>query len=276
MSLLVLHELILIASVVLGAAFGVWLAKDEAQRGYSRDLPLVGDGFSGTLGIAGGSVAFILGLLLIFAVEQYSDADSAATDEALAYAAAFTAAANLDSDQRDQVMRDLVCLMRSIKYDAWAAAQKHDLTGSDNERAWTFQVQKSLVRVADESRDGRDTLGLLESKLLDAQQAGQKRLLFAKTELPWPIWPIIHFSIFITSLLIASALHANASLMLVSLTCHGSLTGIIVAALVVFSGPFDGVGHDLEPAALDSVLIRLENLYPGQFWSPCPRLAVER
>jgi len=96
-------------SVALGTAL-----HRHFDRRASDDGRLLDTGVGSLLAYVGGSVAFLLGLMLAFAVEQYTEASDAVREEALAFAEAFDSTWALPESYVEEVRRDIVCLTRSI------------------------------------------------------------------------------------------------------------------------------------------------------------------
>ena len=274
MGQLAVYELILIllALAALGTARLVFHM--ERRRGLTRHAPLLGDGWSGTVGYASAVVAFLLGLMLFFSINTFSTAQGVASDEAIAYSSAFDAAQVLPATSASTIERDLVCLMRATRSGSWHAMSLQDLTGDDNVTAWYRQTLKdvSSTSATDKGVDG--TVSTIQNAVNDAGRARQQRLLSVRGELPLAIWIIIYVSIYVMLFLFALVLIDNPVLVAVSLLACTVLTGAAVAALVMFSEPFSDPGVKVQPTAISGVLVRLESDYPGPEWAECPTLAV--
>ena len=269
---LVAIELMLVASVIAGSALALLLYRHEKQHGYMRKLPLLDAGMNGTLGVVGGAVAFILGLLLLFSVQQYSSADTTAAEEAVDYLAVFDATAAFPEVDQQELQRSLVCLMRSTAQESWNAG----LSGDKNTLAWSRRVQATLSAMPTNTPAEKGAQSEAQSMFAKARQSGHQRLLYAVSDMPSPVWMVIFLSMFVISLLITFVLIPHPLLAIVAVTSNTLLIGGIVAALLAFAGPFDGLGVDVEPTALESVMNRMQDSYPGPIWDPCERLAPSK
>lgn len=269
---LVFTELALIvvaglAVLTAKAVFGLELRKES-----DRNHPLLEAGLSGTVGYAAGAVAFLLGLMLLFSVQHFSDAKATATNEAIAYAAAFDATTVLPADESRILQRDLVCLMRATKTGSWISASNLDLTGDENTQAWHQRTLKDLDNTQVANDNDKEALANVDDELTSAGKESQSRLLLAEGDLPLVIWLVIFLSIYVLCFLVALTLLPHPMLMGWSIGSMVLLTGGIFAALVMFAQPFSEPGITVQPTALSGVMLRLENSYPGQIWEPCPVL----
>jgi hypothetical protein len=97
--------------VAFGAAVGLGLLvhRIEVRRDLigGRDRRLVSDGMSGAVGFLGGAAAFLLGVLMLASIDHYYATRSGVDAEAVAYAAAFNAAATLPPPDQARIQRDL-------------------------------------------------------------------------------------------------------------------------------------------------------------------------
>jgi hypothetical protein len=131
--------------VAFGAAVGLGLVAQriEVRRNLigGRDGRLVSDGMGGAGGFLGGAAAFLLGVLMLASIDHYYATRSGVDAEAVAYAAAFNAAATLPASDQDRIQRDLVCLMRSVSTDSWEATAAEQLTGARNTDLWRARIR---------------------------------------------------------------------------------------------------------------------------------------
>lgn len=226
------------------------------------------------MGFLGGSTAFLLGLLLLGSLNHFNATDDIVNSEAVAYSAAFNSTAGLAAEDRTKIQRDLVCLMRSVTTNSWSATQITDLTGSENTHAWRGRVMRDVNAATTTSPAQVNSLQTLQSKLIDAAEAGQNRLLASESDLPAALWVVVYISIFVLTMALTTLLRpypAVAATLLLSILVVSSA---MVWVLTAFAQPFttnDGVY--IPPHALDAVATRLERAYPGPAWAPCEKLA---
>lgn len=120
-----------------------------------------------------------------------------------------------------------------------------------------------------------NSLGTVHFALIEASQAGQQRLLEAKSNLPTPMWILVYVSVFVLTLALTALLRPYPVLAVTSLATILLLSTAMVWTLTAFAEPFskdDGVF--IAPDALNGVMVRLQSTYPGAAWEPCEELAA--
>lgn len=267
---------ILVAVFATAVGLGFVIHRSEVNRGIidNRDRRLVGDGMNGALGFLGGSAAFLLGVLMLTSVDHYNATDDIVTAEALSYSAAFDATAGLADPDKAKVQRDLVCLMRSVTTNSWAATESEDLTGSENTHAWRARAINDADTIEPKTKVQENSVETLQSELINASRTGQERLLAAESDLPVAMWALVYISIFVLAFVLTVLLRPYPTLAVTTLSAILLLSGAMVWTLTAFAEPFtkhDGVY--IAPTALEAVMVRLEGTYPGRAWEPCTELA---
>lgn len=272
---LVLGYLVAISAAAVG--LGLLIHRLESAKGIidKRDRRLVASGMDGTLGFVGGSAAFLLGVLLLSSLNHYNSTEDIVNDEALAYSAAFDSAAGLAAPDRAKIQRDLVCLMRSVSTNSWAATQELDLTGSENTHAWRTRVFNDANAVDPKTTIEKNSLTTLHDQIIEASKSGQIRLLAAENGLPVALWAVVYISIFVLTVILTVVLRPYPILAMTGLSGVFLLSAAMVGTLTVFAEPFsrdDGVY--ISPHAMQAVMVRMEGIYPGPAWEPCEELVA--
>ena len=119
-----------------------------------------------------------------------------------------------------------------------------------------------------------NSLGNLQSELVNASKSGQERLLAADSNLPAALWILVYISIFVLTLSLTLLLRPYPVLATTTLGAILILSTAMVWVLTAFAEPFskdDGVY--ISPRALNAVMVRLQGTYPGPAWEPCEQLA---
>lgn len=268
--------IVLFAVFAVAVGLGLIIHRIEVRKGLidNRDRRLVGDGMNGALGFLGGSAAFLLGVLMLASIDHYNATEDIVTQEALAYSAAYDSTAGLAAADKSKIQRDLVCLMRSVTTNSWAATQSEDLTGSENTHAWRGRVIDDANAVEPKTTVQENSLGNLQSELVNASKSGQERLLAADSNLPAALWILVYISIFVLALALTLLLRPYPVLATTTLSAILILSTAMVWVLTAFAEPFtqdDGVY--ISPRALNAVMVRLQGTYPGPAWEPCEQLA---
>jgi len=234
------------------------------------------DGMAGAVGFIGGSAAFLLGVLMLASLDHYNGTKAVVGEEALAYSAAFEASAGLPEADKPQIQHDLVCLMRSITINSWAAAAEGRLSGSENTHAWRRRAFSHADAVQPTTKIQEESLSSLQAELINASKSGQQRLLAAESDLPGALWILVFVSIFVLTAILTALLRAHPSrtLSIAALSAVFVLSVAMLSTLTTFDEPFSkGDGVYISPRALNAVMVRLEGTYPEADWGPCEMLA---
>ncbi|HTY29247.1 MAG TPA: hypothetical protein VMD51_14060 [Mycobacterium sp.] len=268
----------LIVAFGAAVALGLLVYRIEVQRNLvsGRDGRLVSDGMSGAVGFLGGATAFLLGVLMLASFDHYYATRNIVDSEAVAYAAAFASAGDLAEPDQERIHRGLVCLMRSVSTDSWAATAAERLTGAKNTQLWRARVRSDVATVEPKTPAQSNSLTQLQSELLDAAKSGQQRLLHGSSDLPIVLWLLVFVSIVLLVFVITLMLRPYPMMAAVSLGTILILSVAMVWVLAAFAKPFtQGDSVYIAPHALNGVMVHLEQVYPGTAWAPCERLAPE-
>ncbi len=258
-----------------GIGLGLLVHRAHAWRGVidAADRRLAGEAISGAIGCLGGSAAFLLGVLMLASLSHFNATDDVVNQEALAYSAAFEGTVALAHDDQTNIRRDLVCLMRSVATSSWTATEAADPTGSENTHAWRTRALEDTNAVVPNTVAQENSLGTLQSELVEAAKAGQHRLLAARNDLPGPLWIVVYISIFLLTTALTVLLRPHPALAVTSLGAILLLSSAMVWTLTAFAQPFTKDGIYLSPHAINDVMMRLQRAYPEADWGPCETLS---
>ena len=268
-------------AVVFTAAVGLGLLLHRKQgrgaEGTDSDESLGADGMAGAVGFIGGAAAFLLSVLMLASLDHYNATKAIVGSEALAYSAAFESTDGLAPPDQPKVQRDLICLMRSVATNSWAAAEAEDLSGSDNTHAWRRRASADANAAVPQTKAQEDSLQDLKGELISASDNGQQRLLAAEADLPLALWILVFISIFALITLLTALLraHPNRTFAVAAFSAVLIVSAAMMWTLTTFDQPFDqGDGVYISPRALNAVMVRLQDTYPGADWGPCEMLAA--
>lgn len=274
MTLVVLNWIGLLLSTAIGIAAGVLL------RRYLSRTELPGDDHAGSgiltdaLAYVSGVLGIMLGLLLFFSVQIYEDVSNSARDEAVALADLYESADFFPAESVAALRHDTVCLMRSVATDSWTSAESGDLTGDENTAAWAAQVREGIAGLPAAGHTQEEAQTQMMQAFRDAQNARQKRILSSTFTLPTIVWVVIDLGVMVFAALMIVSLPGRRRTAMVLIGACLVFTMSVVAALSMFATPFTHVGVSVRPDDIEGALLRLQDIYPDQDWSPCERLAV--
>lgn len=258
-------------------ALGLLIHRMQERRTATADADeaLGGDGLGGAVGFISGAAAFLLGILMLASLDHYNETKAIVGAEAVAYSAAFEASNGLAPTYQPKIQRDLICLMRSVATNSWAAASAGNLSGSDNTHALHRRASADADSAVPQSKAQENSLGILKDKLISASESGQQRLLAAESDLPLALWILVAVSLFMLTAILTALLrtHQSRVFAVTALVAYLAVSAAMVWTLVTFDEPFSrGDGVYIEPRALNAVMVRLQGTYPAADWSTCETL----
>lgn len=242
----------------------------------AREADGRGSRLTDAIAFVGGAYGIVLGLLLVFAVQHFVDTRQVSREEAFTAAALFSAVEPFDAEPRDQVRRDLVCYVRALATDDWAAARMTDPTGSENASAYGQLMQRGVQDLPLDTVSQENSHFYATEAVLRLVSDRQLRLLYANPEIPPIVWVVILVAAMVFTGLMAFDLYGKRTLTRVAIGATTVVLVVITTALIMLDKPFVGVGAALEPVALEGTLRQIQDAYPDpSYWQPCPRLAEE-
>lgn len=270
--------LALIIPALLGAiALGWFIGSRSADKASATTFDRSRESrLTDAIAFVGGAYGIVLGLLLVFAVQHFVDTRQVSREEAITAAALFSAVEPFDAEPRDQVRRDLVCYLRALATDDWAAAQVTDPTGSENASAYGQRMQRGVQDLQLDTVSQENSHFYATEAVLRLVSDRQLRLLYANPEIPVIVWVVILVAAMVFTGLMAYHLHDDKGLTRVAIGSTAVVLVVITTALVMLDRPFVGVGAALQPTALEGTLRQIQDTYPDpSLWEPCERLADE-
>jgi len=271
-SSLLLMTLILLGCVGLGILLGIIVVRLGHNHDPLDDTGFVADGLSATLGTVGGLLAFVLGFLVVFTLDNYTAAQDVASQEAAAYSAAFEAAVLLPPERGEPIQRDLACLIDSVRTEGWFYAEGDRPTADDVIEAWWVQTRIDLGLLPEAGALQEYAAETVYSSLAEARSLGEQRLLMNGSSVPGIIWIIIWLSITALVTLTYVCLRNNTFILLTSISVLAVVIGVVLWALITFANPFSASdGTAVEAEDLGATLVRLQDTYPtpASIWDPC-------
>lgn len=263
----------ILALVVLGAvAVGSALHRHFDRRA-PEDGRLLDTGVGSLLAYVAGTVAFLIGLMLAFSVEQYSDASDTVREQALAVAAAFDDTWELPETSVEPVRRGIVCLTRSLIEDSFTTdGGSLSMTTDRNTQAWWRLIVTTFTEQAAAHPEALDQFDTAFANLEQLSSLEQQRLLRSFNELPGVVWFVIYLCMGALVTLQSFSLRRQPVLHTTSVVLTWLVTAGLLGSLVAFAEPFSTFGATVSSAPLEAVLERLEADFPGSVWRPCERL----
>lgn len=272
MNYLLLMTLILLGCVGLGILLGIIVVRLGHNHDPLDDTGFVADGLSATLGTVGGLLAFVLGFLVVFTLDNYTAAQDIASQEASAYSAAFEAAVLLPPERGEPIQRDLACLIDSVRTEGWFYAEGDRPTADDVIESWWVQTRIDLGLLPEAGALQEYAAETVYSSLAEARSLGEQRLLMNGSSVPGIIWIIIWLSITSLVTLTYVCLRNNTFILLTSISVLTVVIGVVLWALITFANPFStSDGTAVEAEDLAATLVRLQDTYPtpASIWDPC-------
>lgn len=254
----------------IGWALAIVVSRRRAKRGAEPNGWPIGD----ALAFVGGAFGILLGLLLVFATEHYADTRHVARDEAVNAAALYDAVSAFPAKQTAEARRVIYCTMDSLRTDDWVAGAELDVTGSENTSVWLGNLQ-DMTEQLDQSSDAAASMHyFINENMLDLNKNRQRRLMLSLPEIPSAVWWVLAISGLIFTYLLAMHMGPTSKLAIMSIIATAVVLCSIAGALAALDYPFTGRIGTLNPVALDSSIRAIQDKYPNEDFSACPRLAT--
>lgn len=272
-SLVAALALVLLA-VGVGLGAGVLIARAGHRHDPLDETGFVADGLSATLGTVGGLLAFTLGFLVVFTLDNFTAAQDVASREASAYGAAFESAAVIPAAESEAVRRNVACLTQAVRDEGWLLDRTSATQADDNIEEWWLKTRESLVSLPERTPFEEFATETVFTSIAEARTLGENRLLMQEPMIPAIIWVLIYLAFGAVVTLTYVALRFNTFILLTSVGLMTLVVGAVIAALITFAAPFSrSDGTSVEADDLTATIERLRDTYPGPAWDPCERLA---
>jgi hypothetical protein len=273
---ILITQSILLVCVLLGWYFGRLIHKFADNRFAEGNLEGKELGrLSDTLTFVGGAVGILLGLLLSFAVADFSDTKSSIQSMGSNSLSVFSGAESLDKEQGFEIRRDVICTLRTSISDDWTAIGNNTRGGSPITTSWLLKLNKDVSQASlatNEQQQNFPNLLAGASGLTDAREA----LVMGNSALiPFVVWIVIYFSAFVMAALLAMHLADRKLLARISAGMSWGMLAVILFALTVLDAPLAPVfgTPTLEPAPIQETLDVLQSSFPDPaLWDACPSL----
>ncbi len=174
---------VLITWAVLAAAYLVVWA---VRRGGGSPLDT-----GPTLGFIAGAFGLLLSLLLFFSIGHYSQAKSAAQQEASTNLALFSSATGLPAGTIAKVQHDALCVMRSTITDEWPAMADGDLDGTPRTQAFISRLYDQVTSIPLDDARTSAQYGRIYTLLVQRGQDRATRLYQGQPQIPIAIWVVV-------------------------------------------------------------------------------------
>ncbi|MDH6532501.1 hypothetical protein M2119_000738 [Aurantimicrobium minutum] len=265
---------ILLACVLLGWYAGRFIHKIADKRFGEEDLAGRELGrLTDTLAFVGGAVGILLGLLLSFAVADFDDTKTSIQTMGRSSLTIFSAAESLEADQRQEIRRDVICILRSAVADDWDAIGNNERGGSPITTQWLLALNTDVSTASlDTVQQQQNFPGLLQGTI-DLTTAREELVMGNSALIPFVVWLVIYFSSFIMSALLAMHLADRKVMARISAGMAWGILAVILFALTVLDAPLAPVmgTPSLEPAPIIETLDVLKESFPDEaLWAECP------
>lgn len=271
MAVFALGVAILLGCVGIGILVGIVVVRLGRNHDPLDDTGFVADGLSATLGTVGGLLAFVLGFLVVFTLDNYTTAQDVAANEASAYSAAFEAAVLLPADQAELITRDVACLIESVRTEGWFYTSGDGPSADDNLEAWWVTTRQSLGSLTEPTPLQEYAVETIFASLAEARSLGEQRVLMNDSAVPPVIWVVIYIAFAATIALTYVSLRNNTFILLASIGLMTVVVAAVVWTLFTFANPFSPTdGTAVRADDLSGTVERLRDTYPGPAWEPCP------
>lgn len=269
---------ILLVCVLVGWYAGRMVHKFADKRFSEGDLAGKELGrLSDTLTFVGGAVGILLGLLLSFAVADFSDTKSSIQQMGSNSLSIFSGAESLEESQRFEIRRDVICTLRTSITDDWAAIGSNERGGSPVTTAWLLKLNQDVSKATLVTNEQQQNFPNILAGTTGLTNAREELVMGNSALIPFVVWLVIYFSAFVMSALLAMHLADRKILARISAGMSWGMLAVILFALAVLDAPLAPVlgTPTLEPAPIQETLDVLKSSFPNQeLWADCPATTI--
>ncbi len=246
MAVVVLHVLILWGLVVLALAVA-FLA--ERRREKDGDKPE----YAVALGFVASSYGLLLGLLVAFGANHYTDVRQKAQDEADSLLALTDTMAVYPPQIRNPTQHLILCYMRAIRDDDWPSMERGSHLQSPRALSFGDRLRATIASLPTKGAHEGSAYGRAQGIVSDADKSRQQLLFFTESRVPAALWGVIYVGAFLLFLLIAMHYAGRPAGRIVSLGSVVTLLTVVVAVLSSLDQPY-GVGARVGPTSLSHAI----------------------
>jgi hypothetical protein len=250
MCVVVAHVLILWGLVVLALAVA-FLA--ERRRKKDGDKPE----YQVALSFVASSYGLLLGLLVAFGANHYTDVRQKAQDEADSLVALYDTVNVYPSQIRNPTQHGVLCYMRAIRDDDWPSMERGSHLESPRALMIGDRLRLAIAELPEKSSHEGSAYGRAQGIITDADKSRQQLLFFTQPRVPVALWGVIYVGAFLLFLLIAMHYAGRPAGRIVALGSVVTLLTVVVAVLSALDQPY-GPGARVGPTALSHAIALVE------------------
>jgi hypothetical protein len=242
------HVLIVWGLVVVALSLAFLFERRRNKGGEKPDYAVA-------LGFVASSYGVLLGLLVAFGANHYTDVRHQAQAEADSLLALADAVALYPAPIRDRAQHDIVCYMRSVRDDDWPSMERGNPRQSPRTLRFGDHLRKRIHSLPSTGTHGEaSAYGRAQAFLSDADKSRQDLLFFTESGIPTVMWVVIYVGAFLLFLLIALHYAGRPSGRLISLGAVVTLLTVVVAVISTLDQPYSagarvaptGINHSIE------------------------------
>lgn len=259
------HVLIIWGLVVLALAVA-YLVERRRKRKPGGEKPE----YAVALGFVASSYGVLLGLLVAFGSNHYSDVRKQAQDEATTLNALYDSVSVYAPQVRDPAEHDVLCYMRSIRDDDWPSMERGNPLQSPRALLYGDRLRARVRTLPSMGTHGESSAyGRAQGLLTDADRSRQNLLFATQSGIPTVLWVVIYVGAFLLFFLIALHYHGRPAGRFVSLGAVVVLLTVVVSVIGILDQPY-GAAARVQPRGLTQAieLLRAGHTATGPF-TPC-------
>jgi hypothetical protein len=242
----VVHVLILWGLVVLALAVAFLAERRRKKDGEEPEYQVA-------LGFVASSYGLLLGLLVAFGANHYTDVRQQAQDEADSLVALWDTVAVYPPQIRNPTRHSVLCYMRAIRDDDWPSMERGSHLQSPRALLFGDRLRATVAGLPTTAVHEASAYGRAQGIVTDADKSRQQLLFFTESRVPAALWGVIYVGAFLLFLLIAMHYAGRPAGRLVSLGSVVILLTVVVAVLSALDQPY-GAGARVGPTALSHAI----------------------
>lgn len=222
------------------------------------------------LAFVGASYGLLLGLLVVSAMNHYSDTKREAPREASTLVALWDTLDVYPRATKDPVRHDLLCYMRAVVEDDWPAMERGSRLEDPRTLAFGDRLRAGIRDLPVGEPRQSSAYGRAAGLIADAGQSRQQLLFFTEPEVPAILWLLIYLGAFLLVFLLATHYAEHPRGRYAALGSVAALLTVIVVVLTLLDHPYE-YGARVEPDAMrDGIDLITAGHEPVGAFRPCP------
>jgi hypothetical protein len=245
--------------IALGLTYGVGrvVKPDPEEQTHLQALfAFIGSGYG-----------VLLGILVFLALQNYNDAEEAASQEASSVTSVFEIVEDWPVRYRAPIQRGLICYGRSVRDKEWPSIERGSSTALYDPDQWARRVWRLIGALPAPDSKSTATYQVVLGTWVNRADARGARLVFADQSIPTIIWAVLYIGAAVVVILTGLFPTKRHRARMITFAGVIVVLGSVIVCLAVIQRPYDVLG----PNAMRNAIQLMEQLPADRpIAVPCP------